>query len=190
MKALKDLFLQELEDMYDSEKRIVKALPDLIEATTCSELKSALESHLQETEGHVEKLEKVFEAFGEKPKATKCPAIVGILSEGDDLVSKNKKSPNINAAIICAGQKVEHYEIATYGGLVQLAITMQLHEAADLLDKTLVEEEDTDARLTEIAENDINLRAEHEGDHDAWSREGSEEEGSSEGSGEEEDETT
>lgn len=151
MKALKDLFLQELEDMYDSEKRIVKALPDLIEATTCSELKSALESHLQETQGHVEKLEKVFETFGEKPKATKCPAIVGILSEGDDLVSKNKKSPNLNAAIICAGQKVEHYEIATYGCLHSWAELLGNTEAAELINEILDEEKAADRTLNNLS---------------------------------------
>jgi ferritin-like metal-binding protein YciE len=151
MKALKDLFLQELEDMYDSEKRIVKALPDLIEATTCSELKSALEAHLQETEGHVEKLERVFEAVGAKPKATKCPAMVGILDEGDDLVSKNKKSPNLNAAIICAGQKVEHYEIATYGCLHSWAELMGNSEAADILNEILDEEKAADRTLNNLA---------------------------------------
>jgi ferritin-like metal-binding protein YciE len=151
MKALKDLFLQELEDMYDSEKRIVKALPDLIEATTCSELRDALQSHLHETEGHVEKLERVFEAVGEKPKATKCPAMVGILNEGDDLVSKNKKSPNLNAAIICAGQKVEHYEIATYGCLHSWAELMGNTEAAAILSEILDEEKAADRTLSDLA---------------------------------------
>lgn len=151
MKALKDLFLQELEDMYDSEKRIVKALPDLIEATTCSELKDALQTHLRETEGHVDKLERVFEAIGEKPKSHKCPAMVGILDEGDDLVSKNKKSPNINAAIICAGQKVEHYEIATYGCLHTWAELLGNTEAADILNEILDEEKAADRTLNTLA---------------------------------------
>jgi ferritin-like metal-binding protein YciE len=151
MKTLKDLFLQELSDMYDSEQRIVKALPDLIEATTCSELKSALESHLRETEGHVEKVERVFEAFGEKPKSTKCPAMVGILDEGDDLVSKNKKSPSLNAAIICAGQKVEHYEIATYGCLHTWARLLDNQEAADILSEILDEEKAADRTLNSLA---------------------------------------
>jgi ferritin-like metal-binding protein YciE len=151
MKALKDLFLQELEDMYDSEKRIVKALPDLIDATTCSELRDALQTHLGETEGHVEKLEKVFEAFGEKAKGKKCPAMVGILDEGDELVSKNKKSPNVNAAIICAGQKVEHYEIATYGCLHSWAELLGNQAAAELLDEILSEEKAADRTLNNLA---------------------------------------
>jgi ferritin-like metal-binding protein YciE len=151
MKTLKDLFLQELSDMYDSEQRIVKALPDLIEATTCSELKAALQSHLQETEGHVDKLERVFAAFGEKAKSTKCPAMVGILDEGDDLVSKNKKSPSLNAAIICAGQKVEHYEIATYGCLLSWAETLGNNEAAEILEEILDEEKAADRKLNDLA---------------------------------------
>ncbi len=151
MKTLKDLFLQELSDMYDSEQRIVKALPDLIEATTCSELKAALQSHLQETEGHVTKLEQVFEAFGEKAKSNKCPAMVGILDEGSELVSKNKKSPSLNAAIICAGQKVEHYEIATYGCLHSWAETLGNEEAAGILETILDEEKTADRTLNNLA---------------------------------------
>ena len=151
MKTLRDLFLEELSDMYDSEQRIVKALPELIEATTCSELKGALQSHLQETEGHVDKLEQVFEAFGEKPKSTKCPAMVGILSEGGELVSKNKKSPALNAAIICAGQKVEHYEIATYGCLHSWAQMLGNDEAADILEEILDEEKTADRTLNNLA---------------------------------------
>ncbi len=130
MKTLKDLFLEELADMYDAEHRIVKALPDLIEAATCSELKSALQSHLQETEGQVQKLERVFASFKETPKRVKCPAMVGLLDEGDDMVKQNKKSPSINAAIISAGQKVEHYEIASYGCLQAWAGLLGNHEAA------------------------------------------------------------
>lgn len=151
MKTLKNLFLQELTDMYDSEQRIVEALPDLIEATTSPELKSALEAHLQETEGHVEKLTRVFETIGEKPKATKCPAMVGILDEGDDLVSKNKKSPALNAAIICAGQKVEHYEIATYGCLRNWAEALGNQAAADIISDILNEEKAADRTLNDLS---------------------------------------
>src|ERR1700722_19846367 len=151
MKTLRDLFLQELSDMYDSEQRIVKALPELIEATTCSELKGALQSHLQETEGHVNKLEQGSGAFGEKAKSTKCPAMVGILDEGEELVSKNKKSPSLNAAIICAGQKVEHYEIATYGCLHSWAEMLGNEKAADLLEQILDEEKNADRTLNNLA---------------------------------------
>lgn len=151
MKTLKDLFLQELSDMYDSEQRITKSLPDLIKATTCSELKTALQTHLQETQGHVDKLERVFEAFGEKAKSTKCPAMVGILNEGDELVSKNKQSPSLNAAIICAGQKVEHYEIATYGCLHSWSQILGNDEATDILGQILDEEKAADRTLNDLA---------------------------------------
>src|SRR5580658_3107425 len=98
--TLKSLFLDQLADMYDAEHRITKALPKLVEAATCKELKSALESHLRETEGQIEKLEQVFRTFDEKANPTKCEAIVGLLTEGDTIVKKNKKSTTINAAII------------------------------------------------------------------------------------------
>src|ERR1700683_3851815 len=100
MKTLKELFLAELADMYDAEHRITKALPKLVKAATNEELKQALQSHLEETEGHVTKLEQVFAAFGEKPKAKKCDATVGLLEEGDEIASENKGSITINAAII------------------------------------------------------------------------------------------
>src|ERR1700730_1146420 len=117
MKTLRNLFLDELSDMYDAEHRIVKALPKLAKAATCSHLREALLTHLEETKGHVEKLERVFASFGEKAKGKKCDATVGLLKEGDEIASENKGSPTINAALISAGQKVEHYEIASYGCL-------------------------------------------------------------------------
>ena len=125
-----------------------------------------------------------------KAEGKKCEAIEGIAREVENIIDETEQGTlTRDAALIIAAQKVEHYEIATYGGLVQLAITMNLHDAADLLDKTLVEEEDTDARLTEIAENEINLRAEHEDDQGSWNSKGSEGEREEEGEGEyEEDE--
>jgi ferritin-like metal-binding protein YciE len=121
MTNLKDLFLDEVADMYDAEKRIVKALPKMAKAATCDKLKEAFESHLKETEGHVTKLEQVFEAFGQKAKGKTCKATVGLLEEGDEIASDFKGSPVINAALISAGQKVEHYEIASYGCLHEWA---------------------------------------------------------------------
>jgi ferritin-like metal-binding protein YciE len=168
---LEKFFLAQLKDIYYAEKKITQALPKMQEATTTEQLKDAFEDHLHQTERHVKRLEKVFQTIGQKPEAEKCEAIEGIAREVDNIIKETEEGTlTRDAALIIAAQKVEHYEIATYGGLVQLAITMQLHEAADLLDKTLVEEEDTDALLTEIAENEINLRAEHEG-----SQEGEEE---------------
>jgi ferritin-like metal-binding protein YciE len=149
--TLKNLFTEELEDMYDAEHRITKTLPKLIEAATCKDLKAALESHLRETEGQITKLEGVFKAFGEEVNSAKCEAMVGLLDEGDTLVKKNKKSSSINAAIISAAQKVEHYEIASYGCLKAWASILGNSEAARLLEEILEEEKEADQRLNGLA---------------------------------------
>lgn len=161
---LEKFFLDQLQDIYYAEQKILQSLPKMQQAATTEELKDAFEDHLHQTQRHVKRLEKVFETLDKKAEGKKCEAIEGISREVETIIGETEEGTMTrDAALIIAAQKVEHYEIATYGGLVQLAITMQLHDAADLLDKTLVEEEDTDARLTEIAENDINLGAEHEG---------------------------
>jgi ferritin-like metal-binding protein YciE len=149
--TLKSLFLEQLADMYDSEHRITKALPKLIEAATCKELKSALESHLRETEGQIGTVERVFKTFDEKTNQNKCEAIVGILTEGDTIIRKNKKATTVNAAIIAAAQKVEHYEIATYGCLKAWASTLGNSEAASLLAEILEEEKAADRSLNELS---------------------------------------
>lgn len=161
---LEKFFLDQLKDIYYAENKIVQSLPKMAEATTTGELREAFEDHLHQTQRHVKRLEQVFQTIGQKAEGKKCEAIEGISREVEEIIDETEEGTMTrDAALIIAAQKVEHYEIATYGGLVQLAITMNLHDAADSLDKTLVEEEDTDARLTEIAENDINLGAEHEG---------------------------
>ncbi len=161
---LEKFFLAQLKDIYYAEKKITQSLPKMREAATTEELKDAFDDHLHQTERHVRRLEKVFSSISQNVEGEKCEAIEGISREVENIIEETEEGTlTRDAALIIAAQKVEHYEIATYGGLVQLAITMELHEAADLLDKTLVEEEDTDKLLTEIAENDINLRAEHEG---------------------------
>ncbi len=152
MNTLKDLFLEQLADMYDAEHRIIKALPKMIKAATCSELQNALQHHLQETEAQAERLERVFAAFDEKPKSTKCPAMTGLIEEGEELVSEFKKSASINSAIVCAGQKIEHYEIASYGCLRAWAQALGNQEAADLLEETLDEEKTADRTLNDLAE--------------------------------------
>jgi len=121
MKNLQDLFLEGLRDMYYAEQQLVKALPKLAKVATHEDLRQAIEGHLQETEGHVNIVERVFAAFGEVPKARKCAAILGIIKEAEEIISENKKSPTINAAIIFAAQKSEHYEIASYGTLREWA---------------------------------------------------------------------
>ena len=152
MNTLKELFLDELADMYDSEHRIIKALPKMIKAATCPDLQNALQEHLQETESQAQRLERVFASFDEKPRAKKCPAMVGLLDEGESLVSDNKKSPAINAAIISAAQKVEHYEIASYGTLRAWAQLLGNQEATDLLEEILDEEKAADRTLNDLSE--------------------------------------
>src|SRR5436190_519414 len=137
MKTLETLFLDELADMYDAENRLVHALPKLAKAATHKELCDAFESHLSETEGHVKNLEKVFEAFGKTAKGKKCEAIAGLLAEGDEIAAENKSSPTINAALISAAQKVEHYEIASYGCLREWAEQLGNPKAVNLLQQTL-----------------------------------------------------
>jgi ferritin-like metal-binding protein YciE len=151
MKMLKELFLNELADMYDAEQRIAKALPKMAKAATCKELQEAIQSHLEETKGHISKLEQVFEAFGKPAKGQKCEATIGLLEEGDEIATEFKGSPAINAALICAAQKVEHYEIASYGCLYQWAGLLENEEAADILAEILAEEKAADEALTALA---------------------------------------
>ena len=151
MKTLKDLFLDELRDMYDAEHRIIKALPKLADAATCDKLKAAFLEHLEETKGQVTKLEQVFQAFDEKPELKKCKATVGLLEEGDEIASDNKDEPTINAALISAGQKVEHYEIASYGCLYQWAALLGNKKASDLIKEILEQEKAANKTLTELA---------------------------------------
>src|SRR5882672_25660 len=164
MKTLKELFLDSLADMYYAEKQLIKALPKLAKAATHDDLREAIESHLVETEGHAKKLEEVFESFDAPPKTKKCPAITGIIKEAGEIVSENKKSPTINAAIIFAAQKAEHYEIASYGGLREWAMLLENEIAASTLDEILEEEKAADAKLTELAKTHCNLSAESESD--------------------------
>ncbi len=161
---LQKFFLDQLKDIYYAEQQLLKALPEMEEACTTEQLKEAFNDHLHQTQKHVKRLEKAFKAMDEKAEGKKCDAIEGILKEGRSVIEETKEgSMTRDAALIIAAQKVEHYEIATYGGLVQLAITMGKHEVADILDTTLLEEEETDKSLTYIAESFINMEAELEG---------------------------
>jgi len=168
---LEKFFIDQLKDIYYAEQHLVKTLPEMQKAATSEELEDAFEKHLKQTERHVKRLEKVFQLIRQKPEGKKCEAIEGLTKEAKSIISETKEgSMTRDAALIIAAQKIEHYEIATYGGLVQLAITMDLHRAAELLDKTLQEEEDTDKNLTEIAETSINVKAENEGGY-SWQQE-------------------
>ena len=162
---LEKYFTDSLKDIYWAEKHLTKALPKMKKAATTEELKSAIEEHLTQTEEHVTRLEQVFELMGKKAQAKKCDAMDGLLKEGDSIVEETEDgSMTRDVGIIMAAQKVEHYEIATYGGLVQLAKTMGMDEAAGILAQTLEEEKQTDQGLTDIAENNINWEAEQEGE--------------------------
>jgi ferritin-like metal-binding protein YciE len=161
MKMLEDLFLDSLADMYYAENQLTKALPKMAKAATHNDLRDAFESHLTETEGHVQKLEEIFKIFGKAPKSKKCPAIVGIIKEAEEIISENKKSPTINAALIYAGQKAEHYEIASYGSLREWAKHLQKEDVADMIDEILDEEKSADVKLTELAEEHCNESAQH-----------------------------
>ena len=164
MKILKDLFLDGLADMYDAERRIVKALPKMAKAATCPDLKAAIQSHLKETEGHVTKLEDVFRSFNQKAKGKTCEATVGLLEEGDEIATEFKGSPAINAALISAAQKVEHYEMASYGCLHEWAGLLGNEEAAGLLLEILGEEKAANEKLTELARDSSNEEALGESD--------------------------
>lgn len=152
MTKLKETFIDELKDLYDAEKQLLKGLPKMAKAADHEELKAAFEEHLTQTQTHVERLEQVFEIFGEEPKGKKCKAMQGLMEEGKELIEDEAG----DAALICAAQKVEHYEIASYGSLVAWAEMLEENEARDLLEETLDEEKETDERLTEIAESAAN----------------------------------
>lgn len=161
--SLGDFFLDAIKDIYWAEKHLLKALPKMQKAATTGELQTAIEDHTAQTEVHAERLEKVFELLGEKPQAKKCDAMAGLIEEGNSIVEETDEGTMTrDVGIIMAAQKVEHYEIATYGGLVTLAQTLGHDDIADILAETLEEEKQTDASLTDIAESGINWEAEAE----------------------------
>jgi ferritin-like metal-binding protein YciE len=159
LESLHDLYLSELRDLYSAEDQIVKALPKMIEKAESTELRNALESHLEETRGHVSRLEQVFEMHGEEAKKQKCKGMQGVLEEGDEMVGKDALPAVRDAAIISACQRVEHYEIAAYGSVCTYAEQMGQERAAAVLQETLDEELAADETLTEIANNRVNIEA-------------------------------
>jgi ferritin-like metal-binding protein YciE len=161
--ALNGLFKDAIADLYWAENHLVKALPKMISAATAPKLKNTIESHLEETKVHVTRLEQVFELLGEKAIAKKCDAMEGLTKEAEGIVEETEPgTATRDVGIILAAQKVEHYEIASYGGLYQLATTLGLTDVADILALTLAEEKLADSKLTDIAENEINYKAAEE----------------------------
>jgi ferritin-like metal-binding protein YciE len=160
---LEKFFVDELKDIYWAEKHLTKALPKLKKAANSQELADAFENHLAQTEEHVSRLEEVFEMMGETARAKKCDAMEGLVSEAQTVIEDTPEDTSTrDVALIMAAQKVEHYEIATYGGLAQLAKTLGRDDVADILQQTLEEEKETDELLTGIAENTSNEEASEE----------------------------
>jgi ferritin-like metal-binding protein YciE len=157
--TLHDAFIDELRDSYDAERQLLKALPKLAKAATSAELRDAFESHLEETRGHVERLESVFEGLGEKVRGKHCDGIAGIIEEGKSVMEEEFDETTMDACLIASGQRAEHYEMAAYGTLVAWARAMGHTEAADLLQETLEEEKAADEKLTALAEGGINQEA-------------------------------
>ncbi len=159
--SLHDLYVSELKDLYDGENRIIKALPKMADAANSSELRSAFEQHLQQTQRQVERLERIFEQLNESPKGKKCKGLEGIIDEGEDAIDDVEDSPAsvCDAALIAAAQRVEHYEIAAYGTVRTYAQQLGHQEQAQLLNETLQEEGETDKKLTSLAESFINQEA-------------------------------
>jgi len=158
-KQLDDLFLDTLKDIYYAERQIVKALPKMAKAATSPELKAGFEQHQVETEGQIERLERVFELIGKPARGKTCDAILGILDEGKSIMDEFKGSQALDAGLAAAAQAVEHYEIARYGTLRSWAKQLGYTEAADLFSQTLAEEEATDKKLTQLATTVVNQQA-------------------------------
>jgi len=159
IKKMDDLFVHTLRDIYYAEKRIVDALPDMIEKTKNAALKQGFETHLAETKNHVKRLEQVFKMHGKEAKEVDCPAIDGILEEADDIAGEIDDKQVLDAALIAAAQAVEHYEITRYGSLVAWAKQLGRDDCAALLQQNLDEEKATDKKLTTLAENSVNRQA-------------------------------
>jgi ferritin-like metal-binding protein YciE len=159
--GLKELYIDELRDLYDAENQLVKALPKMAKAATSEELRSGFEEHLEQTKEHVQRLEQIFSELGEKATGKKCKGMQGLVSEGKEMMEEDFEGELMDAALISAAQRVEHYEIAAYGTVRTYARILGEEDAMKLLEETLEEEKETDEKLTEIAET-INFEAESE----------------------------
>jgi len=158
-KTLDTLFHDTLKDIYYAERNILKALPKMQRGAQSPELKKAFEEHKAQTEGHVERLQQVFELIGKRPQGKTCPAIDGIIEEGSEILEEYKGSPALDAGLIAAAQAVEHYEITRYGTLKRWAEVLGMEDAVELLDATLQEESETDEKLTGLADASVNQEA-------------------------------
>jgi len=166
LKSLRDLYVHELKDIYSAEKQIIAALPKMTKATQHEELVAAFEEHLEQTQVHLQRVEKILKELGETTKGDKCKGMEGLLEEASKMLEEDTTPDVLDAALIGAAQKVEHYEIASYGTVRTYAEVLGEDEAAELLQMTLDEEVETDEKLTELAESSINAEAEDEDDDD------------------------
>ena len=157
-RRLKELYTEELKDIYNAENQLVKALPKLAKAASSDELRQGFEEHLKQTKEHVERLEKIFEMLDESPKGKKCAGMEGLVEEGSEVLKEDLEGAVLDAALIGAAQRVEHYEIAAYGTVIAFAETLGEDEHVSLLEATLSEEKETDEKLTELAKQ-INQEA-------------------------------
>ncbi|CAO3361681.1 ferritin-like domain-containing protein [Azospirillum sp. A26] len=157
--ALKDLLIEELQDAYSSETQILEALPAMADAASSPQLKQAFQTHLKETDGQVKRLEQIFQILQADPTGNTCEATQGLIEEAEEIMEEGLSPEVLDVALIMAAQKVEHYEIASYGSLRTLAETCGLTDVAKLLDETLSEEKATDEKLTQLAEGEVNQRA-------------------------------
>jgi ferritin-like metal-binding protein YciE len=155
---LRELYVEELRDLYSAEKQLVKALPKMAKAATASDLRSGFEEHLEQTKGHVSRLEQIFDSLDENPNGKTCKGMEGLIKEGSEMIEEDPEEEQLDAGLISAAQRVEHYEIAGYGCVRTYAQLLGDDEAVSLLEQTLTEEKETDAKLTELAEN-INVEA-------------------------------
>src|ERR1700739_1045005 len=160
--ALMEVYVDELKDLYDAENRLVKALPKVAKAATSEKLRSAVEEHLEQTRGHVDRLKEIFDSMDEKATGKKCAGMMGIIKEGEEIMDEDFDGEVMDAALISAAQRVEHYEIAAYGCVWSWAELLGENEASALLEKTLEEEKETDKKLTQLAE-EINVQAKERG---------------------------
>ncbi len=161
--SLRELYIDELKDLYSAENQLVKALPKMAKAAASGELRKGFEEHLEQTRGHVSRLEKIFAKLEESPKGKKCKGMEGLISEGGEMIEEHDESEMRDAGLISAAQRVEHYEIAGYGCVKTYAALLGDEEAVGLLEQTLNEEKETDQKLTQLAEK-INVEAAGEGE--------------------------
>ncbi|PYX58378.1 MAG: ferritin-like domain-containing protein [Acidobacteria bacterium] len=156
--SLQELYVDNLKDLYSAENQLVKALPKMAKAASSDELRQGFEEHLEQTRGHVQRLEQVFEMLGENPKGKKCAGMEGLIKEGSEIMDEDFEGAVMDAALISAAQRVEHYEIAAYGTVCAFAELLEENEHATLLGETLQEEKETDEKLTELSKQ-INAEA-------------------------------